>query len=165
MEEAITLFGYHQRSNQKTRTIQSYRPLLQKIQDRFVGRSFDSIGPDEIYQFLEAITDGQAKSTRRLRFAQFKAFYNFVMEKADMDMRNPCDAPIPAKAFKAPKQVARRILDRETVEELIYNADNLRDRLILELQARCGLRIGESLKITVKDVSDRKLILQGPKSV
>ena len=26
------------------------------------------------------------------------------------------------------------------------------------------MRIGESLKITVKDVSDRKLILQGPKS-
>ncbi len=79
-------------------------------------------------------------------------------------MRNPCDTPILAKAFEAPRQVARRILDRETVEELIYNAENLRDRLILELQARCGLRIGESLKITVKDVSDRKLILQEPKS-
>ncbi len=43
IEEAITLFGYHQRSNQKTRTIQSYRPLLRKIQDQFAGRSFDSI--------------------------------------------------------------------------------------------------------------------------
>jgi integrase len=44
----------------------------------------------------------------------------------------------------------------EEVEELVYNADNLRDRLILELQARCGLRIGEALKITVKDVSARR---------
>ena len=60
IEEAITLFGYHQRSNQKNRTIQSYRPVLQKIQDRFAGRSFDSIGPDEIYHFLESITEGQA---------------------------------------------------------------------------------------------------------
>jgi integrase/recombinase XerD len=135
-----------------------------KIQEHFAERSFDSLGSDEIYRFLEAITQGQAKSTRRLRFAQFKAFYNFVIEKADLNRRNPCDAPILAKAFKAPRQVARRILDRETVEELIYNAENLRDRLILELQARCGLRIGESLKITVKDVSDRKLILQEPKS-
>ncbi len=124
IEEAITLFGYHQRSNHKRRTIQSYRPILEKIQARFAGRSFDSIGPDEIYPFLEALTDGQAKSTRRLRFAQFKAFYNFLIEKADVNMRNPCDAPILAKAFKAPKQVARRILDRETVEELIYNAKN-----------------------------------------
>jgi integrase/recombinase XerD len=60
--------------------------------------------------------------------------------------------------------VARRILDREAVEELIYKAKNLRDRLIIELQARCGLRIGELLKIKVSDVSDRKLILRGPKS-
>jgi site-specific recombinase XerD len=89
IEEAITLFGYHQRSNQKTRTIQSYRPLLQKIRDQFAGRSFDSIGPDEIYRFLEAMTESRAKSTRRLRFAQFKAFYNFLIEKADLNMRNP----------------------------------------------------------------------------
>ncbi len=104
MEEAITLFGYHQqRSNQKTRTIQSYRPLLRKIQGQFAGRSFDSIGPEEIYRFLEALTEGQAKSTRRLRFAQFKAFYNLLIEKADLNMRNPCDTPILAKAFKAPR--------------------------------------------------------------
>jgi integrase len=55
-------------------------------------------------------------------------------------------------------------LDREAVEELIYKAKNLRDRLIVELQARCGLRIGELLKIKMSDVSDRKLILRGPKS-
>ena len=34
--------------------------------------------------------------------------------------------------------MSKRILDRETVEELIYNAENLRDRLILELQALIG---------------------------
>ena len=79
-------------------------------------------------------------------------------------MRNPCNAPILAKAFKTPKQVPRRILDRETVEEVIFNTKNLRDRLMVELQARCGLRIGESLKIKVSDVSDRKLTLRTPKS-
>jgi integrase/recombinase XerD len=60
--------------------------------------------------------------------------------------------------------VSRRILDRETVEEVIYNTKDLRDRLLVELQARCGLRIGESLKVKVSDVSDRKLILRSPKS-
>ncbi len=51
--------------------------------------------------------------------------------------------PDSSEGVKAPMQVARGILKRETVEELIYNAENLRDRLILELQARCGLRIGD----------------------
>jgi len=113
---------------------------------------------------LETLTEAQSKSTRRLRYAQMKAFYNFLIEKSGLDMRNPCNVPILAKAFKTPKPVSRRILDRETVEEFIYNTKNLRDRLLVELQARCGLRIGESLKVKVSDVSGRKLILRSPKS-
>jgi len=164
IREAITLFGYHQRSDLKARTVQSYHPLLQRLEARFAERSFDSIGPDEIYQFLESLTENLSKSTRRLRYAQLKAFCNFLIEKCNLNLRNPCDAPLLSKAFKTPKPVIRRILDREEVEELIYKAKNLRDRLIVELQARCGLRIGELLKIKVSDVSDRKLILRGPKS-
>jgi len=34
----------------------------------------------------------------------------------------------------------------------------------LELQARCGLRVGEVLNLKVADVSGRKLMLQEPKS-
>ena len=56
------------------------------------------------------------------------------------------------------------MLERETVDEMIYNTKRARDRLILELQARCGLRIGELLKIKVSDVSDRTITLREPKS-
>ncbi len=164
IKDAITLFRYHQRSNLKARTVQSYHPLLQRFEARFADRSFYSIESDEIYQFLESLTEKLSKSTRRLRYAQLKAFCNFLIEKCNWNMRNPCNAPLLAKAFRTPKQVARRILDREMVEELIYKTKNLRDRLIVELQARCGLRIGELLKIKVSDVLDRKLILRGPKS-
>ena len=164
IRDAITLFGYHQRSDLKARTVQSYHPLLQRLDAQFGDRSFDSIGPDEIYQFLESLTENLSKSTRRLRYAQLKAFCNFLIEKFNLNLRNPCNAPLLARAFKTPRPVARRILDRETVEELIYKAKDLRDRLIVELQARCGLRIGESLKIKASDVSDRKLILKEPKS-
>ncbi|OGP87446.1 MAG: integrase [Deltaproteobacteria bacterium RBG_16_48_10] len=110
------------------------------------------------------VTGERTKSTRRLRYAQLKAFFNFLIDKCNLNMKNPCDAPLLSKAFKTSKQVSRRILDREIVEELIYNTQTLRDRLILELQARCGLRIGEALKIKVSDVLDRKLILKEPKS-
>jgi integrase/recombinase XerD len=40
----------------------------------------------------------------------------------------------------------------------------VRDRLIWELQARCGLRIGELLKIKVSDISDRTITIRTPKS-
>ena len=79
-------------------------------------------------------------------------------------MRNPCNASLLSKSFKAPKQIPHKILERETVDEMIYNTTKQRDRLILELQARCGLRIGELLKIKVSDVSDRTITLREPKS-
>jgi integrase/recombinase XerD len=164
LKEAMTLFGYHQRSNLKPRTVRSYQPLLEKLEVEFGERSFDSIGSDEIFQFLEKITGDRSKSTRRLRYAQLKALFNLLIDKCNLNMKNPCDVPLLLKAFKTPKQVARRILDSEIVEEMIYNTQTLRDRLILELQARCGLRTGEALKIKVSDVMDRKLILNEPKS-
>ncbi len=79
-------------------------------------------------------------------------------------MKNPCNGPLFSKAFGAPKQVSKTILDKESVDELIYNTRNPRDRLIMELQARCGLRIGEVLKIKVSDISERKLLIREPKS-
>jgi site-specific recombinase XerD len=96
IKETITLFGYHQRSSQKPRTIQSYRPLLQNIEGRFAGRPFDSIGSDEIYHLLETLTEAQSKSTRRLRYAQMKAFYNFLIEKSGLNLSGLYSPPLAA---------------------------------------------------------------------
>lgn len=94
IKEAITIFKYHQRSSLKGRTVQSCYPLLQKFEDQFAERSFDSIGPDEIYHFLERVTENLSKSTRRLRYAQLKAFCNFLIEKCNLNLRNPSNAPL-----------------------------------------------------------------------
>ncbi len=103
VKEAMTLFGYHQRSSLRARTVRSYLPLLQRFDAEFGERSFDSIGSDEIFQFLETVTGNQSRSTRRLRYAQLKAFFNFLIDKCNLNMKNPCDAPLLSKAFKTPK--------------------------------------------------------------
>jgi integrase/recombinase XerD len=56
------------------------------------------------------------------------------------------------------------ILDKEVVDEMIYNTRDRRNRLMLELQARCGLRVGELLNIRVSDVSERRVMIKQPKS-
>jgi integrase len=164
MKEAITLFKYYLQSNHKTRTIKSYTLLLDRFNAIHAEKLLDDISPDEIFHFLEDQTRNLAKSTRRLRYAQLKAFYNFIIDRCSLNMRNPCNASLLSKSFKAPKQVPHKILERETVDEMIYNTRRQRDRLILELQARCGLRIGELLKLKVSDVSDRTITLREPKS-
>jgi integrase len=163
-KEAITLFKYYLQSNHKPRTIESYRLLLERFEVIYAQKDLETIAPDEIFHFLENLTGNMAKSTRRLRYAQLKAFYNFIIDRCSLNMRNPCSTSLLSKSFKAPKQQPHKILDRETVDEMIYNTKRQRDRLILELQARCGLRIGELLKIKGSDVSDRTITLREPKS-
>jgi integrase len=47
---------------------------------------------------------------------------------------------------------------------MVFKAPSDRDRLILELMARGGMRIGEVLKLTLADVDGKKLRLVAPKS-
>jgi integrase/recombinase XerD len=58
----------------------------------------------------------------------------------------------------------RAIIDKEIVDELIFRTTNQRNRLMLELMARGGMRISEVLKLIPLDIIDQKLILKDPKS-
>jgi len=163
-KEAINLFKYYLQANHKKRTIASYDLILDRFMAIYSQKSLADISSDEIFQFLESMTQNLSKSTRRLRYAQLKAFYNFIIDRCSLNMRNPCNTPLLSKSFKAPKYPPHKILDRETVDEMIYNTKGQRDRLIMELQARCGLRIGELLKVRASDVADRTITLREPKS-
>jgi hypothetical protein len=65
-----------------------------------------TIGP-EVFHFLGGTTAGHARSTRRLRYAQLKAFYNFIINRCNFEMRNPCSASLVSKAFKGNKPFSR----------------------------------------------------------
>lgn len=164
INEAIKLLSDHQRANLKKRSIESYNFILTRFSAKYGDHSIEDIGPDDINQFLSELTGLLSKATRRLRYAQLKTFFNFIIDRYDLNMKNPCSSLTLAKTFRIPPQKVRKILEKEIVDEMIYNTGSLRDRLILELQARCGLRIGELLKLKVRDVEDRKLILRDPKS-
>jgi integrase len=56
------------------------------------------------------------------------------------------------------------ILDKDVVDEIIFRTSNVRNRLLLELMARGGMRVGEVLNLKAKDVDDRRLLIETPKS-
>jgi len=164
IKQAISLFQSYQQSNHRKRTVESYRFLLEQFGAFYAERPVDTLRPEEIYDFLERVTKDLAKSTRRLRYAQLKAFFNFVIERTHILTNNPCNDPLLSKAFRAPRMTQREIIGREVIDEIIYRCSKARNRLILELQARCGLRIGEVLNLRASDVSGRRLTLRRPKS-
>jgi integrase/recombinase XerD len=164
IQDAIELFKKHQSATVRKNTIKSYGKFLEKFEEHFSQQEVVSVSADDISKFLEEYTDSLHRSTRHLRYAQMKAFFNYVIEASDLNIKNPCNAGVLCKTFNNVHQRPRKILDKETVDEIIFNSRSVRDRLILELQARCGLRIGEVLNLRASDVSGRKLLIQESKS-
>ena len=56
------------------------------------------------------------------------------------------------------------IIEKDLVDEIIFRTTKPRSRIMLELMARGGMRIGEVLKMRPLDIQGRKIILAAPKS-
>ena len=138
--------------------------VLKRFREQFNERELETITSDEILTFLTQIDGGKKQTTKRVRYSLLKAFFNFVKNTIDPNLQNPCDAPIMRKIFKAPKLVQWTILEKEIVDEIIFRQTNIRNRIMLELMARAGLRVGEVLKLRPKDIEDQKLVTRDPKS-
>ena len=119
---------------------------------------------DDILNFMTQITEGRKPQTKRIRFSHLTAFFNFLKNNFDCNLNNPCDSPMLRKLFRPKAIVHWDIIEKETVDEIIFRTDNLRNRLMLELMARGGMRVGEVLKLTPNDILDQKLILNDTKS-
>ena len=56
------------------------------------------------------------------------------------------------------------LIEKETVDEIVFRTTKVRNRLTLELMARGGMRIGEVQKLRLGDLQDCKLVLREPKT-
>ena len=155
--------NYHQ-ANSKENTLRSYGFVLSKFSITFYEKDLEEIRSEEILDFLTQLNEGTKQSTKRSRYALLSAFFTFISISLCPDLKNPCDSTMLKKIFRSPKLKSWTILEKEVVDEIIFRTTNLRNRLILELMARGGLRIGEVLKLTPKDIEERKLVLRHPKS-
>ncbi len=144
--------------------MKNYEYLFSHFSEEFSDRELESITPDEILSFLTKITDGNKQTTKRNRYSSLKAFFNFIKNSIDINIQNPCDTPILRKIFKDSKSPPWPIIEKELIDEIIFKTTNPRNRIMLELMARGGMRIGEVLKIRPIDIQDRKITLLEPKS-
>ena len=79
-------------------------------------------------------------------------------------MRNPCLSPAAKNLFQKPKTSHWTIFDKDTIDEAIFRTVDIRNRLILELMARGGMRVREGLGLRPIDIDGQKLLLHTPKS-
>ncbi|MBU1639885.1 MAG: site-specific integrase [Proteobacteria bacterium] len=111
-----------------------------------------------------ALTKNNKQATKRNRYSVLSSFYNFSINTGLPALTNPCNTSVIKKIFKRPQPIQWHIVDKETVDEIIFRTMNTRNRLMLELMARGGMRIGEVLNLLPVDIQERSLAIQNPKS-
>jgi len=157
------LAGVSQTSFKKN-TIKTYQSILSKLTTQFGERDLNSLTPEEILTFLTQINHDTKQATKRTRYSQLTSLFNFIIQNLDHDFRSPCDTPMLKKFYRSPGLIRWTILEKEVVDEVIFRTIKPRNRLMLELMARGGMRISEVLQLTPNDIEDRKLVLRNPKS-
>jgi len=150
--------------NAKKSTLKNYKFVLTRFENYFGNIELTSITTDGILPFLTKISEGAKQSTKKLRYALISAFFNFIKTSYDSNLQNPCDSPALRQIFKEQRAIHWKILEKDVVDEIIFRTENPRNRLMLELMARGGMRVGEVLKLTPNDVEDRKVFIRDPKS-
>lgn len=150
-------------STHKKNTVRNCESLLRKFLPQFQNRDIAEIRSGEVTDFLSELTAGRKQTTRRNRYAVLSSFFNFIANSFEPTLSNPCSALAVKKLFRCPKLISWKILEKEVVDEIIFRTINIRNRLMLELMARGGMRIGEVLKLTPEDIDGQRLHLREPK--
>jgi integrase/recombinase XerD len=152
------------KSTRKKNTVRAHRFIKDRFCDQFGDYELSDLSYDLILDFMNHLTEGRKPQTKRARFTSLSAFFNFTKNNIDPDFNNPCDSPMLRKLFRVKIKTQFDILDKETVDEIIFRTSNIRNRIMLELMARSAMRIGEVLSIVPDDVNERKILLREPKS-
>ncbi len=79
IQQAMELFKEHQKGTVKKSTLKSYGKFLEHFNQSFSNFEVISVSADQIGRFLDECTEGLSRSTRHLRYAQIKAFFNYVI--------------------------------------------------------------------------------------
>ena len=162
--EAAKLWLEYHKCHSKENSIRAYRLALTQLCEEFGAENLENITTERALSFLNRITEGRKRQTRKTRYSHLLAFFNFIKNNIDQDFRNPCDTPMLKKLFRAKPSYHWNIIEKETVDEVIFRTSKPRNRLMLELMARGGMRISEVLKLTPSDINERRLTLRDPKS-
>lgn len=157
ISEAAKLFMEYHKSHSKENSVRAYNLVVTQLLEEFGSENLEGITTERILSFLNRVTEGKKRQTKKTRYSHLLAFFNFIKNHIDQDFRNPCDTPMFKKLFRAKPSYNWNIIEKETVDETIFRTSKPRNRLMLELMARGGMRISEVLKLTPSDINCHRL--------
>lgn len=127
-----------------TRTREEYGRYLRKLAEH-TGRDPATLGEDEARAYLLYLKEQKryAPGSMRIAVAALRMFYHAMLERnwrVFATVRSPDRQKLPT------------VLTREQVAKLLGTLTQPRFRVLLTLIYSCGLRVGEALKLEVRDI-------------
>ena len=112
----------------KKNTVRAYRWIIDKFCADFGEEELAGLSSEKILQFFNIVTDGCKPQTKRVRFSHLSSFFNFLKNNLELNFQNPCDLPMLRKLFRPTVSVRWNIIEKETVDEIIFRTTNVRNR-------------------------------------
>ena len=112
VSEAAKLWLEYHKSQSKENSIRAYKMVLTKLCEEFGVENLEDITTERALSFLNRITEGRKRQTRKTRYSHLLAFFNFIKNNIDPDFRNPCDTPM-LKSFSGPDRHITGTLSRK----------------------------------------------------
>jgi integrase/recombinase XerD len=157
-EHVAAYLRYQYRRYFKAGTIRSSYASLEGFLKLITDKGdIKNIERRDLEKFVEHEQDrGLKLSTVRLRLAAVKAFMRFMIDRGVLK-----EEVFPWKLKIKMPDILPRAMDPEDVERLLDTKVGLRDRALILLLLRTGMRIGELLGTRVMDVvmAERKILI------
>ncbi len=119
---------YH-RAHSKNNTVRAYEWTIGKFCEEYGDTDLLDLSVDNILSFLNQISEGRKPQTKRVRFSHLTAFFYFIKNNIDSDINNPCVSPMLRKLFRQKTKVHWDMIEKETVDEIIFIPQKVADRL------------------------------------
>ena len=107
-------------NNSKKNTVCAYRWIINKFCTDFGEEELAGLSSEKVLQFFNIVTDGCKPQTKRVRFSHLSSFFNFLKNNLELKFQNPCDLPMLRKLFRPTVTVRWNIIEKETVDEIIF---------------------------------------------
>lgn len=131
-------------------TIRAYVPLFEEFINYFPGIGLDDLGEKEVMEFSRyLVTDRKVSSSHQNQAINAIKFY-FEKVKGGERKYYHVDRPIREKALP-------EVLSEEEVTAIIKATTNLKHKAILMTIYSAGLRLGELIRLKIKDIDSNRM--------
>lgn len=134
------------------KTAKSYKAVFTRFMLYFGEKLPITLAKQQIINWIEEliVRDRISEAYQNTIINAVKFYY----EKVELLPRELYAIQRPKRAYQDPK-----VLSKTEVEEMLKQTLNIKHKCLIMLAYGCGLRLGETLRLTLKDIDSHRLVL------